>query len=575
MKLYFQKKVLLGFFVAISIITWLSIYAYSNNRKFKETAEWVLHTNQVLFHAEQILSLTIDIESGQRGYTVTDDAVFLEPYHAGRSVVLQHIKDLQALTADNPRQQERIAVLSDLVEKKLKFAHSVIEMHATGGGRGADAVATLQGKRLMDDIRKVIRDFQKAEKILLEKRSALHARGVQRANEAFFLLLATTAVILVLVFVSIHINLRGRVKAEESLHTAMMRIHDIYDRAPCGYHSLDADGFFEEINQTWLRWIGYAKTEVVKKVRFNDILTAESSQLFLQLFPVFKTQGSIHDQEFEVVRKDGTTFPVILSAQAVFDDQGNYLKSRSTVFDYSERKRAAEKILQLNHELEAFTYSVSHDLRAPLRSIDGYGRILSEDHAGQLDAEGQRILNTIIKNANKMGRLIDDLLDFSRYGRKELNKANYNMEQLASSVFEELKDTEKSRTIHCHIHNVLPAYSDPTLIRQVWTNLISNALKYSRKREASHIEITSQKTGGEIVYSIKDNGTGFDMQYYHKLFNVFQRLHRPSDFEGTGVGLAIVQRIVSRHDGRVWAEAKENEGATFYFSIPHEPHSQS
>lgn len=167
-----------------------------------------------------------------------------------------------------------------------------------------------------------------------------------------------------------------------------------------------------------------------------------------------------------------------------------------------------------------------------------------------------------------MGRLIDDLLDFSRLGRKEITKAMYGMETLVKSVLEEQVDAEKGRVIEYHIHDIENALSDPQLIKQVWTNLISNALKYSRKKEKSIVEITSQMAEKEVVYTIRDNGTGFDMQYIHKLFNVFQRLHKAQDFEGTGVGLAIVHRIINRHGGRVWAEAKEGQGASFFFSLP-------
>ena len=570
MKFYFQKKVVLGFFVAMSIITWLGISAYSNNRKFKETSRWVAHANEVLYHAEQILTIVVDIESGQRGYSITGDKIFLEPYFSGESVIRQHIQDLQALTADNDRQQKRILHLTDLVETRLGVSKSIIETHANNSDPAKRTTATVYSKQLVDDIRKLIREFQEEEKTLSKQRATLNEQDVQRFNNAFVALLVATGIILALVFISTNNNLKARIKADQSLRLALERIKDMYDKAPCGYHSIDANGFFEEMNQTWLHWLGYDREEVIGKLKFADILAPESVKQFDEFYSIFRKHGFVNDAEFKILRKDGSTFPVILNATAIYDNTGTFLKSRSTVFDYTERKHAEEKILQLNHELEAFTYSVSHDLRAPLRSIDGYSRILSEDYSESLDSEGKRILGTVIKNANRMGKLIDDLLDFSRIGRKEIVKAKYNMDVLVRSVLEELTEMEEDRIIECGIHNVASVVSDPTLLRQVWCNLISNALKYSRKKDKTSVEITSQIEGREIIYRIQDNGTGFDMQYSHKLFHVFQRLHRPQDFEGTGVGLAIVHRVITRHGGRVWAEGKVNEGAIFYFSLPHE-----
>ena len=220
-----------------------------------------------------------------------------------------------------------------------------------------------------------------------------------------------------------------------------------------------------------------------------------------------------------------------------------------------------------NKELEAFSYSVSHDLRAPLRSIDGYSRVLIEDYGDKLDDEGQRTLKIIMKNAIRMGQLIDDLLSFSRIGKQNLRKVNLDMDAITVSVATELKEQQR-REIELSINSMLTIQGDSSMLKQVMTNLVSNALKYSNKREKSVVEIGSYADNGHHVYYVKDNGAGFDMRYYDKLFGVFQRLHSASEFEGTGVGLALVQRIVTKHGGRVWAEGKVDEGATFYFSLP-------
>lgn len=232
-------------------------------------------------------------------------------------------------------------------------------------------------------------------------------------------------------------------------------------------------------------------------------------------------------------------------------------------------KDLAEKNAELealNQELEAFTYSVSHDLRAPLRTLNGYSEILKEEHGKDISDEGKKLLGFISNNALRMGKLIDSLLTLSYLGRKDLQKNPVDMNQLVSEVVSELKDAS-DESIVFKIADLPAAMADRALLKQVMINLISNAIKYSSKKEKPVIEIGAKKENEKTVYFIKDNGAGFDMNYYDKLFGVFQRLHSSNEFEGTGAGLAIVQRIIKKHHGMVWAEARPDEGATFYFSI--------
>lgn len=226
-----------------------------------------------------------------------------------------------------------------------------------------------------------------------------------------------------------------------------------------------------------------------------------------------------------------------------------------------------EELAGVNRELEAFVYSVSHDLRAPLRIIDGFADILVSDYGDVLDEEGKRTVGVIVSSARRMGQLIDDLLNLSQLGRQEIVTTAVDMNRLVASVVQEQLDSSPVKA-SVTFDDLLPALCDERLVRQVWTNLVSNALKYSSKKPDPRIHITSFSHGRMSVYSIRDNGIGFNMNYAHKLFGIFQRLHKASDFEGTGVGLALVQRIIHRHGGNVWAEAKEGEGATFFFTLP-------
>lgn len=229
--------------------------------------------------------------------------------------------------------------------------------------------------------------------------------------------------------------------------------------------------------------------------------------------------------------------------------------------------RRAVELEAANKELASFSYSVSHDLRAPLRAVDGFSRLLQEDYAAKLDAEGRRLLAVIRESTQRMGRLIDDLLEFSRVGRKPLSTAEIDMRRLVEGVLQDVQAVSE-RPPRIDLGALPPALGDAAMVRQAWANLLANAVKFSAKREQPRIEVNGYENGAESVYCVKDNGAGFDMRYYDKLFGVFQRLHREEEFSGTGVGLAIVQRVISRHGGRVWAEGKVGEGAAFFFSLP-------
>ncbi|PXY46784.1 PAS domain-containing sensor histidine kinase [Flavobacterium hydrophilum] len=240
-----------------------------------------------------------------------------------------------------------------------------------------------------------------------------------------------------------------------------------------------------------------------------------------------------------------------------------YQEKRST-----ELTLANDELKKAQEELESFSYSVSHDLRAPIRAINGYAQILTEDYTYSIDDDGKTILQAIIRNSNKMGVLIDDLLAFSKLGRKQVSSANINMEALIQGVINEVIIEKDENIPIFEIEELAQANGDASLIKQVWVNLISNAIKYSKYKSETRIKITSTSQNDKIIYSIKDWGSGFDMAYYDKLFGVFQRLHSQEEFAGTGIGLAIVQKIVNRHYGTVWAESTLDAGAKFYFSLP-------
>ncbi len=297
-----------------------------------------------------------------------------------------------------------------------------------------------------------------------------------------------------------------------------------------------------------------------------------------QLLATAATQGAVQDLGWRL-RKDGSRFWATAVITALRDEQGKLRGFTKIARDLTPQKQAEDEIKALsanlelrareleaaNKELEGFSYSVSHDLRAPLRAVDGYARMLEEDYAGKLDDEGRRLLGVVRDSAGRMGQLIDDLLSFSRLGRQALARHPIDVEALVREVI-----TEQAGETRASIDAgpLEPVRGDRALLKQVWINLISNAVKYSSKRDKPRVEIRCRVEGGENIYSVRDNGAGFDMRYAAKLFGVFQRLHGQDEFPGTGVGLAIVQRVVTRHGGRVWAEGVPGEGACFHFALP-------
>jgi signal transduction histidine kinase len=248
------------------------------------------------------------------------------------------------------------------------------------------------------------------------------------------------------------------------------------------------------------------------------------------------------------------------------------MKVRTLNAELEERVRQrTAQVDAVNRELEAFSYSVSHDLRAPLRAIDGFARILEEDHAAGLGAEGRRVLGVVRDGVKRMEQLVEDLLAFSRAGRRGLKQVDVDMGALVRAAFDEVAE-EGIERVELHVSRLEPAVGDPALLKQVWANLLSNALKFSRTRDKRVVEVACRKDDGRVVYWVRDNGVGFDERYKHRLFGVFQRLHSAGEFEGNGVGLALVQRIVARHGGSVFAEGRVDQGSTFGFWLPGKDH---
>jgi PAS domain S-box-containing protein len=378
---------------------------------------------------------------------------------------------------------------------------------------------------------------------------------------------------------------------EQVLRESEARLRAVLNSALSAVVVIDDKGMIIDWNARAENMFGWKREEAIKLNLTDTIIPRRHHQGHSVGLANFTQQGhgSVASWPIEMVaqRRDGTEFPVEIAINPLVAE--GVITYCGFITDITERKRAAAEILALNQqlerrvvertaqlenankELESFSYSVSHDLRAPLRHIDGYASMLTSHSSASLDDKGRRYITVITDAARRMGRLIDDLLSFSRHGRSELQYATVNLMNVVENVRRELQPETQGRTITWRIGTLPKVRGDLAMLHQVFANLLGNAVKYSRPRSEAIIEVDTQPTNnGEIIIFVRDNGAGFDPKYADRLFGVFQRLHSESEFEGTGVGLANVRRIILRHGGRTWAEGKVDHGATFYFSLPAE-----
>lgn len=713
-----NRNILLGFVAALLILIGAGTTAALNIEHLDELYGWVDHTHQVVRHVDHAANAALRMQASMRGYLATGRSDLLAPYTQGTSDLRKELTTLRGLTGDNPVQQHRLDRLAPIARELEQSLDALIaERRGRGAAALGDTTGFVRSEHAVSQFRAILRAMDAEEDRLLSARVA-QARAMTR--ESVWTGAAATALAAAIVTVAVLVLLRDqrrRIRAEIAAQETAGRYEDLYNEAPCGYHSIALDGTILSINDTELRWLGYMREEVVGRMKVSDWMAPESVVRFRRNMTEFVRTGHVRGIEFEWRRKDGSLLPVVVNADAIYDRDGAYVSSRATVFDntapvqarqalreseerlrmifegvheygiilldpagrivqwnpgaerihgytaqeiaghaigelypeaarrsgapetqletarrtgryedegwrrrkngstfwanavvsalagpngeprgfvkvtrdLTERRRTEQQIQQLNadlrrraeeleatnRELEAFSYSVSHDLRAPLRHIDGFAGLLLSHPGAQLDAEGRRYVEIITRAAKRMGTLIDNLLAFSRMGRKPLNVEPVNQDELVASVISEGR--YEDHPIEWRIGPLPVVWADGAMLRQVWANLVSNAVKYSGKQPHPRIEIGggADETGTGCVCHVRDNGVGFDMAFANKLFGVFQRLHGPTEFEGTGIGLANVRRIIERHGGRTWAEGRPGEGATFFFSLPLHPHSQS
>jgi PAS domain S-box-containing protein len=369
-------------------------------------------------------------------------------------------------------------------------------------------------------------------------------------------------------------DISQRKRTEKELERIALEMQDLYEKAPCGYHSLDKDGFFVRVNDTELSWFGYSRGEMIGKKKLSDILTADSLKDFMKSFPVLKERGWIKNLEFDIIRKDGSILPVVLSATTVKDPSGSFMMTRSTIFDNTERKRIMKELVDLNNIKTEFVATVSHELRTPLTVIKEGASLISDHAYGDLNDEQAKIMGMVENNIKNLEKLISDLLDISRIESKklEIKPVDFDICEAMGTLVKELETKAREKKVeivmNCLFGGVKMVFADEDKFRQIITNLIANAINYNK--ESGKIFVTGTDEGEFLKIEVADTGVGIKEENIPKLFRRFTQFDRVpgSGPKGTGLGLAITKALVELHGGTIWAESKYGEGSKFTFTFP-------
>jgi len=567
MKNSVENKIVLGFAASVLALVGIGWISYRTTTNLVGAENWVSHTYQVIATLESGRAILTDVETAQRGYLLTGDTSFLEDCTNAQAQVDGWIKKLRNSIFDNPEQLQRLEKLEPLISQRLAVLNDRIKIRQEKGLQAAaSSVSTREGKDLMDQILQGISGIHVAESRLGDQRlkdaqaSAVIAEVVIVCGSAFACAAGLVAILL------IRRDLRLRQQAQDELDRFFTLSLDFLGIA-------STDGYFKRVSPAVTDILGWSIEEFLSRPFINFVHPDDRAATLREVEKQVVSGEKVLRFENRYQHKDGSWR--VLSWQSIPQPGGLMY---ATARDVTEQKRTEEEIIRqkkeleaANKELEAFSYSVSHDLRAPLRHVDGFVDLLRKQSAEKLDERGRRYLDIIADSARRMGALIDDLLVFSRMSRTDLRRAKVASESLVHEVRDAIQGEIRGRVVW-KVDRLPQVEADTAMLRQIWANLIGNAIKYSRTRDPAEIEIGCTDSGnGEFVFFVRDNGVGFDMKYVDKLFGVFQRLHRSDEFEGTGIGLANVRRIVSRHGGRTWAEGKVDGGATFFFSLPKTP----
>ena len=569
MKNYPKTAVPLGIGLSLVLVVGAAVLSFRNLMEQREDAAWVTHTHVVIERMENLRSEVLKVENARRGYVLTGDEQFLTRLATGREEIEKSQGALRALTADNPAQQKHLEDLQPMLRARLELLEkSVAAQSEDRADKAQQAALTLPGAELTAKIMQAIDVMEGEEKQLLSERIERAAATGRRSRILLPIGTAVTIALIMASFVLLRREVKERARAEEEVN----RFFDVSADLLC---VAGADGYFKRVNPMWEKVLGFPVAELLARpyiefIHLDDVAETKKAAATSAAkgIEAFENRYRTREGGYRWLNWNASADPerglIYAAARDVTEAKrdGEKLKRLNTELD-----ARARKLEETNRELEAFTSSVAHDLRAPLRHVDGFSRILEEEYGPNLSAEGRQLVGRVRRATQHMGELVDDLLNLSRVSRRELAPLVTDLNPLVRDVIAGLQSACQGRRVEFRVGALPFAECDPGLMRQVFANLLANAVKFTRPRDPAIIEVGQADYAGERTIFVRDNGVGFSMKYADKLFGVFQRLHRAEDFEGTGVGLVTVQRIVQKHNGRIWAAAEVDRGATFYFTL--------
>jgi PAS domain S-box-containing protein len=572
-----ERRLLVAFSAALLLTAASVAYTWRAGTDISQSLERLERSQSLRQAARHLHAAVASAEAAQRTFLLTGGAAFRAAYERHASEARELQAKLGELVGSAPAAAQGFGELQPLVTKKLAELAQQLEAPASAPMPPAGSPA------LLESIRVASENIAAAEEAWLAQRARTVVRNRVYTLSGFVLAMAAATAVLVVLFRGARAAHRARVAADRALREANQFLDSIVENIPDMIFVKDARTLrFVRINRAGEALIGRPRDELIGKTD-RDFLPHDLADFYNAKDREVIATGEVLDiPEERLETAHGGERILHTKKIPLRDENGDSRYVLGISEDVTERSRQAAEIRALNaalarraaeiesvnKELETFAYSVSHDLRAPLRHIGGYAQLLTQALEHRLEEEPRRYLNVITQATRQMGELIEDLLSFSRMTRTDMNRARVAPREVVDAVIAGLEMETRGRDIEWRIGELPPIMGDPAMLKIVYANLIGNAVKYTAPRERAVIEIGAEApVDGRVVLFVRDNGVGFDMAYADRLFGIFQRLHPAGEFEGTGIGLATVQRIIARHGGRVWAKAAPGEGAAFYFTL--------
>jgi PAS domain S-box-containing protein len=591
----------------------------------RKSADWIFQTYLVIHSYNDLLASVVDMETGKSGYIITGDSTFLEPYHKAKSKLPTVIDSLKSLISDNPQQSSLLEnqIVKAVRSRERFFEKAIITYNTIHRDSAIAMIKTREGKYQMDSLRALIDNLIHDEQLLLRQRTTKYERKNIRDNIlrfSTFGIIGLTSLLSLTTLIKkqksidklihdlessndllearvrdrtleleskeketarLNMELSHNLEELSALHDALQirnaksedalaEIKDLFDHAPCGYHSLDNKGMVIRINETELEWLGYKRDDVLNRKHFRDLVTSESMLAFDETKRVLEKEGFIRNQDFELVRKDGSKFPAAISSSAVYDERGEYVATRSTIFDISERKKLEEKLIRLNKDKDHFIGIATHDLKTPLTGIFGLVRLMKDDGSNRPPSDIE-YLTYIEEACINLQQLVTNLLDINRIetGLTVVNRQTFDIGLLLTSLKKEFLEFSRKKSIELDIYQISGLINtDEYSLKRILENLISNAIKFSPT--GKKVMVITTLDHREVHIKVVDHGIGIPDKEIPFIFEKFHRsTNRPTGDEmSTGLGLSIVKELVTLLGGEIGVVSEVGEGTTFFVNLP-------